>query len=695
MAGQEIAAFPTDNPWNSARSSEVSPERAARSTKQRIATDRPRESYDRQESLSPTEYISETTDYFDHNISARPPQRSAPLPIPQQHRNIRQLRFDNASHANHNARRQSTTDTKFSATFEETASWDTKAILSLDGGGIRGYSALLIIKAIMQEIERRERTSPAGPHEADGPAVSSYHPLSSTQVMATDTRSLDGHNDLDNGSDGSSKWLPCHYFDYIAGTSTGGLIGIMLGRLRMSIDDCISDYERLGGEVFGHSRWFHLRSPLWFPRDKYNYRTLERVVQEVVARRSPKIPKFPGGQNFAFDEARCRTVVISYQEQSKEDAERKGVERPYLFRSYKNLRHSDTARERTTDRNPGPAHDIPIWQVARATSAAPTYFKPAKIQGLRYLDGGFGANNPCAEIFDEVKKMNNHTPTCTNIILSVGTGRDKEWNRFRNSGPSRFINYLNVARKWASQADETHESMIRSTSQITTLEYFRLNVEDGLGPMKLDEWHARGPIRLGLGKAIAKVKQSCGVKVGTAPQTSTRTNENPETTQVGAQPTPIHNPGAQMPAQNGHTAEGHEGHESHRHITSGLSNTSSVQPSLIPEFFQPRNKTLASIREHTKTYLGGAEVQQWIEEIAEILVAGRRARAKTDPNRWEKACFGAWFQCKVNGCPRGEKEYGLRRSMQKHLLDKHGDTFNTQNQDELDKALDDCKIVVH
>lgn len=676
------------NPWNSARSSEVSPERPARSTEQQIVTDRNRESLDRQQSSSPIEYTSENTDYFDHNISARPPQRSATLPNTLQHRAVRQIRFESNGHINQNARRQSTTDTKYSATFEETAAWDQKAILSLDGGGIRGYSALLIIKGIMKAVKRKETTWPAGPHEADGPAESSYHPLSSTQVMATDTRSLSGDEDTEDQSSGSSQWLPCHYFDYIAGTSTGGLISIMLGRLRMNIDDCILDYERLGGEVFGHSRWFHLRSPLWIPRDKYNHETLESVVQDVVVRRSPKIPKFPGGQNFAFDEARCRTVVISYQQQSNEDARRKGVERPYLFRTYKNLRQSDTAQERKTDRNPGPAHDIPIWQVARATSAAPTYFKPANVQGLKYLDGGFGANNPCAEIFEEVRKLNNHTPTCANIILSIGTGRDKDWSRFSSSGPSRFLNYLNVARKWASESDETHERMITWTSQFP-LKYFRLSVEDGLGPMKLDAWHARGPIRLSLGRGIARFRKFCGAKAGNVQPPTPSTNGHLEMSQVGTQLNPAINPRTQAPAQNGNTVE------SHRHVGSGLSSDSDTQCSLIPQFFQTKNKTLASIRKHTCKYLLDPEVQQWIEEIAEILVKGRRARAKTDPHRWEKACFGAWFQCKIKGCPRGEKEYGLRRSMQKHLLDKHGDVFNREQGEALEQALDDCKIVVH
>ena len=62
-------------------------------------------------------------------------------------------------------------------------------ILSLDGGGVRGVSSLFILKEIMRQIARDK-------NEEDTP-------------------------------------LPCDYFDLICGTSTGGLIALMLGRLRM------------------------------------------------------------------------------------------------------------------------------------------------------------------------------------------------------------------------------------------------------------------------------------------------------------------------------------------------------------------------------------------------------------------------------------------------------------------------------
>jgi patatin-like phospholipase/acyl hydrolase len=35
-----------------------------------------------------------------------------------------------------------------------------------------------------------------------------------------------------------------------------------------------------------------------------------------------------------------------------------------------------------------------IWQAARATTAAPTYFPRMELDGCEYIDGGVGYNNP-------------------------------------------------------------------------------------------------------------------------------------------------------------------------------------------------------------------------------------------------------------------------------------------------------------
>lgn len=58
-------------------------------------------------------------------------------------------------------------------------------------------------------------------HE-DDPASSSFHPLTPAPNIATDTASISSKTLCDTPKTDSSSWLPCHYFDYVAGTSTGG-----------------------------------------------------------------------------------------------------------------------------------------------------------------------------------------------------------------------------------------------------------------------------------------------------------------------------------------------------------------------------------------------------------------------------------------------------------------------------------------
>ncbi|PMD58056.1 FabD/lysophospholipase-like protein, partial [Hyaloscypha bicolor E] len=82
-------------------------------------------------------------------------------------------------------------------------------ILCLDGGGVRGISSLCMLKEIMLEVGREKQ--PAGNPE----------PV-----------------------------RPCDYFDLICGTSTGGLIALMLGRLRYTVDEAIDQYTRLSEAIF-------------------------------------------------------------------------------------------------------------------------------------------------------------------------------------------------------------------------------------------------------------------------------------------------------------------------------------------------------------------------------------------------------------------------------------------------------------
>ena len=50
---------------------------------------------------------------------------------------------------------------------------------------------------------------------------------------------------------------------------------------------------------------------------------------------------------------------------------------------------------------PGPASTFQIWEVARATSAAPTLFQPIHFDDTVFVDGGLTANNPTRRLCEK------------------------------------------------------------------------------------------------------------------------------------------------------------------------------------------------------------------------------------------------------------------------------------------------------
>ena len=88
----------------------------------------------------------------------------------------------------------------------------------------------------------------------------------------------------------------------------------------------------------------------------------------------------------------------------------------YIFRSSEALLNRD--------------RDFYMRDVARATSAAPTYFPSAEIKNvnasikLSLVDGGVGMNNPSKLVIDEVKKLSANAGSTDNyFLLSLGTGK--------------------------------------------------------------------------------------------------------------------------------------------------------------------------------------------------------------------------------------------------------------------------------
>ena len=74
----------------------------------------------------------------------------------------------------------------------------------------------------MKAIGDKEKAYEAKSSTSHGPATSSYHPLTSGVFAATNAASMKSQREAGRPVTDTSPWLPCHYFDYMAGTSTGG-----------------------------------------------------------------------------------------------------------------------------------------------------------------------------------------------------------------------------------------------------------------------------------------------------------------------------------------------------------------------------------------------------------------------------------------------------------------------------------------
>jgi hypothetical protein len=84
------------------------------------------------------------------------------------------------------------------------------------------------------------------------------------------------------------------------------ILAIMLGRLRMTIDECIEEFVKVGNNVFGKPRWFSVRVPLFFPRDRFDSGKLENVMKDLVKRRSKELPGWRADL-FASPSEMCKT----------------------------------------------------------------------------------------------------------------------------------------------------------------------------------------------------------------------------------------------------------------------------------------------------------------------------------------------------------------------------------------------------
>lgn len=219
-------------------------------------------------------------------------------------------------------------------------------VLSIDGGGVKGIIPTLLLK----EIERRA--------------------------------------DVDHITE---------LFDVMAGTSTGGLIALMLnipvietGKPKYTLGDIQHFYEHLAEKVFTRTYYRYWATLGGWSSAKYPSDELERQLKHFMkgARLSDTIK---------------HVVIPAFNMKTR---------RMKFFRTIQARKY--------------PAKNFLLRDVARATSAAPSYFEAAQFTNIIntahgvYIDGGIGLNNPtisamvyAAELYGKKQKF---------FVLSIGCG---------------------------------------------------------------------------------------------------------------------------------------------------------------------------------------------------------------------------------------------------------------------------------
>lgn len=166
--------------------------------------------------------------------------------------------------------------------------------------------------------------------------------------------------------------------------------------------------------------------------------------------------------------------------------------KPTILRSYKSTKASQSS----------PAERLSIWQAARATSAAPTFFSPLQVTKngttYEYIDGGFGNNNPVELLLQEASNMwcDIHTQDMrperdTGLLLSFGTG-SADLNRVDDTKLiHRIMNqlhrptaYVPAMQKLATSTELSHEKMLNRDIP----GFFRFSTLHGIQDVKLWEY---------------------------------------------------------------------------------------------------------------------------------------------------------------------------------------------------------------
>ncbi|MGB3680778.1 MAG: patatin-like phospholipase family protein [Candidatus Microthrix parvicella] len=197
------------------------------------------------------------------------------------------------------------------------------------------------------------------------------------------------------------KLVLADVFDYISGTSTGAIIaaGLATG---MSTDQLMALYVDRGAEIFSKSGWTDRL------RHSYDKEALELILKDEV------------GADTTLGSDSLQTLLMVVLRNATTDS-------PWPV--------SNNPRARFNDRSlPDCNLDLPLWQLVRASAAAPTYFEPEVItlgdRKFVFADGCVTPfNNPAFQLFTmatlDSYRLGWPTGEDNLLLVSVGTANSE------------------------------------------------------------------------------------------------------------------------------------------------------------------------------------------------------------------------------------------------------------------------------
>ncbi|KAI5900627.1 FabD/lysophospholipase-like protein [Schizophyllum commune H4-8] len=235
---------------------------------------------------------------------------------------------------------------------------------------------------------------------------------------------------------------PCEYFDIIAGSGTGGLIALLLGRLRLSIEHAIECYTRVVSHVFTQIK----------TDGSLRTTPLEKVLKEISRR-------FGNGENTPVFEtlpAQCKTFVCIREDNGSGNV---------VSRRIRSYAHPTE-----------PATQFTLVEAIRATMGHPALFKPlSSTKGRTFLDAGDDHYNPAFDIMQELEAI--YPTRHLAYYLSIGAGTtqtvgENPQRRFVNQ-PRLPSSILRTIRTLAERCDAIASAFQREHRDLEG-KYFRM-----------------------------------------------------------------------------------------------------------------------------------------------------------------------------------------------------------------------------